>query len=271
MQSHQSDTAKRIAEAIILSSIPLILASIYYFVPVPIQQTFILDHTDPDVYAFWTNSLIHSHQSGSSHLINNLVGYTVLIFPCWCLYDFLDSNRKFWLGFFILILFTPLVASFSSYVAFQAILDLGIHNDRGFSGFVAAIGGFLLMSVINTFVREQEEQVAVLSMGMYFSILLLHLGITTSRNLWTIAGFSSLTIMSAGSNTQHIASFQKLHNWIIKNSRLTVLVLTCVCVSVMVFTASLPSNIISSSGGIKNIVAHGAGLLFGMGVQVYLR
>ncbi|WP_133304647.1 hypothetical protein [Halonotius aquaticus] len=154
---------------------------------------------------------------------------------------------------------------------FEVIMDFGIQNDRGFSGVVGAIGGFLLMSIIGTFVQEQEEKISILSMGMYFSILLLQLGITTSRKLWTLAGLSSLTAVSAGSNTQYMSSFPKLHNWMMENSRLSLLILICVCVSVMAFSASLPSNIISSSGAIKNIVAHGAGILFGMGVQILLR
>lgn len=271
MQFNKPDTSERIVEGIILSLIPLILASIYYLTPVPIQHTLVLDHTDPVVYTFWTNSLIHSHQSASIHLINNLVWYSLLIFPCWSLYCFLDERRKFWSAFLLLIILGPLVASLSSYVIFEVIMDFGIQNDRGFSGVVGAIGGFLLMSIIGTFVQEQEEKISILSMGMYFSILLLQLGITTSRKLWTLAGLSSLTAVSAGSNTQYMSSFPKLHNWMMENSRLSFLILICVCVSVMAFSASLPSNIISSSGAIKNIVAHGAGILFGMGVQILLR
>jgi len=270
MQFNKPDTGKRIVEGIILSLIPLVLASIFYLVPVPVQQTLALDHTDPVLYTFWTNSLIHSHQSGSGHLINNIVWYSLIIFPCWSLYCFLDERRKFWSGFFILILFAPLVASLSSYVIFEVIMDFGIRADRGFSGVVGAVGGFLLMSIITTFVREQGEKVSVLSVGLYFSILVLQLGISTSRKLWTSVGLISLTIVSAGSNTEYLSSFQKLQNWMTENSRLSILILMCVFVSVMVFAASLPSNIVSSSGGLKNIVAHGAGLLFGMGVQIYL-
>lgn len=270
MQFSKSDTGERIVEGIILSLIPLILASIFYLMPVPIQQTLVLDHTDPVLYTFWTNSLIHSHQSGSSHLINNIVWYSIIIFPCWSLYCFLDERRKFWSGFFILIIFAPLVASLSSYVAFEMIMDFGIRTDRGFSGVVGAAGGFLLMSIIRTFVQEQGEKVSVLSTGLYVSILVLQLGISTSRKLWASVGFISLTIVSAGSNTEYISSFLELQNWMRKNSRLSILILMCVSVSVMLFTASLPSNIVSSSGGLKNIVAHGAGLLFGMGVQIYI-
>lgn len=271
MRFNKPNTSERIVEATILSLIPLILTSIYYLVPVPVQQTLVLDHTDPVVYTFWTNSLIHSHQSASSHLFNNVVWYSLLIFPCWSLYCFLDERQKFWSGFLILIILGPLVASLSSYVMFELIMDFGIENDRGFSGVVGAIGGFLLISIIGTFAQEQGEKMSILSIGVYFSILLLQLGITTSRKLWTLAGLSSLTIVSAGSNTQYMSSFPELHSWVIENSRLSFLILICACVSVMVFSASLPSNIISSSGAIKNIVAHGAGLLFGIGVQILLR
>lgn len=264
-------TPLQVGEVLTLLVIPLILVGIYYLTPISFQHHLVLDHTDPVSHAFWTNSLIHKHKPGDGHLIGNIVGYTILVLPCWALYIHRNQRRRFWTGFLILLTLGPLVASISSYLAFQEVLSLQIQNDRGFSGVVGAVDGFLVMTILQTFAKEQEDNVAMLSMGLYFAYLFIGFGAVTSRHI--ILGFGVLALIAvfAGTRTKYLSPTEELSDWGYKNRRLSLVLVIAVLVSTLAFAAALPAEITSSSGGLKNIVAHGAGILFGMTVEVVLR
>ncbi len=271
MHTLKSVYREEFIDGIILLAIPAILAGIYYLLPIPLQQTFALDHTNPSIYSFWTNSFIHNHQPRDGHLIGNIIGYTLLTVPCWTLYYCRNSRRKFWTGLLLLFTAGPLVASLSSYVAFHQILGLQIEADRGFSGVVGAIDGFLLMSLLHTFAQEQEEKVAVLSMGIYFAYIITGLGAVTSRFILMALGVLALITVFAGTRTKYVAVPRRLTEWGKQNRRLSIVIVVAAFVSTLALAASLPADITSTSGEVKNIVAHGAGILFGMLVGQSLR
>lgn len=264
-------TPLQAGEALTLLSIPVFLAGIYYLTPISFQHHLVLDHTNPLPHAFWTNSLIHVQNPGDSHLIGNMVGYTILVLPCWALYIHRNQRRRFWIGFLILLTLGPLAASLSSYLAFQEVLSLQIQNDRGFSGVVGAVDGFLVMTILQTFVQEQEEKIALQSMGLYFAYLFMGLGALTSRYIIFGIGVLALIAVFAGTQTKYMSHPEQLSDWGYKNRRLSLLLIIAALVSTFAFAAALPAEITSSSGGLKNIVAHGAGILFGMAVEVVLR
>jgi hypothetical protein len=264
-------TPLQAGEVLTLLSIPLILAVIYYLTPISFQHHLVLDHTNPALHAFWTNSLVHKHKPGDGHLIGNIVGYTILVLPCWVLYIHRNQRWRFWTGFLILLTIGALAASISSYLAFHEVLGLQIQNDRGFSGVVGAIDGFLVMTILQTFAQEQEEKVAMLSVGLYFAYLFMGLGALTSR--YIILGFGVLALIAvfAGTWTKYVAHPEQLTDWGYQNRRLSGILVIAAFVSTFAFAAALPAEITSSSGGLKNIVAHGAGILFGMTVEIVLR
>jgi len=264
-------TSLQAGEVITLLSIPLILAVIYYLTPISFQHHLVLDHTNPVPHTFWTNSLIHEHKPSDSHLIGNIVGYTILVLPCWALYIHRNQRRRFWIGFLILLTLGPFAASISSYLAFQEVLSLQIQSDRGFSGVVGAVDGFLVMTILQTFAQEQEEKVAMQSMGLYFAYLFIGLGALSSRYIILGIGLIALIAVFAGTQTKYMSHPEQLSEWGYNNRRLSLLLIIAALVSTFAFAAALPAEITSSSGGLKNIVAHGAGILFGMAVEVVLR
>lgn len=271
MQSLSPDRSGWLVELLFLTVIPITLACIYFLLPVSIQQQLVLDHTEPIAYTFWTNAFVHEPRPGDSHVIGNVVGYTLLIFPCWALYHLRERRRIFWTGFIIILTIGPFIISLSSYAAYHEILGLHIKNDRGFSGVVGAIDGFLLMSILQTFAQDQDEKVSHLSMGLYFSYLILGFGAITFRPVFLAFGVLVLALVFIGTRTEYIAAPEMLSNWCIQNRKLSIVIATAALVSTMAFAASLPADITTSSGGFKNIVAHGAGILFGMGLEVALR
>lgn len=263
-------TNRDVFKTLVLLVIPVMLTVIYYGTSPSFQQTLALDHTNPHLYNFWTNALVHDHRPGDGHLLGNIVGYLLLVFPCWILQIYRDQERRFWTGLAIVIVIGPFIISASSYIAFYEILGLELQNDRGFSGIVGALAGLLLMSILYTFAQKQEESIAVLSMGLYFGYMMLGLGVLTGRVVAVGLGALIIVGMFAGTQTQYVASAAELSEWGNKNARLSLVLVVAILVSVLAFAASLPSDI-TSDGGVTNIVAHGTGILFGMAVAGSLR
>lgn len=258
-------------ECLVLLTLPVILAIFYYVTPVSFQQQLVLDHTDPRLHAFWTNAFVHEHRPGDTHVTGTMLGYTILVLPTWALFKIRDKGRRFWYGLAILLAFGPLVASISSYIAFHEILGLQIENDRGFSGVVGALDGFLIMSILSTVMDEQEETVAMLWMGFYFSYLMLGFGVASSRLFVIAVGVVALGMTVIGTYTRFMAPIDELLGWGLSNRVLGVILVIAAVASTLAFTASFPTDITSESGGLKNVVAHGAGIMFGMVVEISLR
>lgn len=259
---------RNLFEAAILLSIPAVLALLYYIVPIPIQEQLTLNHTNPRWYAFWTNAYVHEHQSGDRHLLMNVVAYLLLIFPTLAIYKLHCQARRFWISFIVILAVTPLVSSSSSYIAFQEILGLQILNDRGFSGVVGAFDGFLIVTILSVFASEQPEPVGIHSMGLYFAYLIMGLGAVTSRPLFLGIGVLGLLITLLATKTDYVSTWPELSDWGFNNPRLSVVLIAAIFVSALAFAAALPSDITSGDGSLKNIVAHGAGVVFGLGVAV---
>lgn len=262
--------ARDLLKTLVLLAIPALLAVIYYGTSLSFQQSLALDHTNPRLYNFWTNALVHDHRPGDGHLIGNTVGYLLLVVPCWILHIYRGMERRFWTGLAIILAVGPFIISASSYIAFYEILGLEVQNDRGFSGVVGALAGFLLMSILYTFAQKQEEPVAMLSMGLYFGYMMLGLGVLTGRIVAIVIGLLIIVGIFAGTRTEYVASAAELADWGVANGRLSLVLVVATLVSVLGFAASLPSDITAGSG-LTNIVAHGAGILFGMAVAGSLR
>lgn len=273
MEPTRSLRARRrsLSELLVLLSVPVILALLYYIAPISFQKLLVLDHTEPRIHALWTNAFVHEHRPGDTHVIGTILGYTILVLPTWALYKIRDEVRRFWYGLAMLLVIGPLVASLSSYIAFHEVLGLHIENDRGFSGVVGALDGFLIMSILSTVMNEQEESVARLSMGFYFSYLMLGFGAASSRIFVIAIGVVALGMTIIGTYTRFMAPVDELLAWGRTNRVFGVILVIAAVASALAFAASLPTDITNESGGLKNIVAHGAGIIFGMLVEITLR
>jgi len=252
-------------QAVVLLMIPATLAVIYYFTSLSFQQSLVLDHTNPRLHNFWTNTLVHDHRPGDGHLIGNIIGYLILVFPCWSLQIYGGQERRFWAGLAIILAIGPFIISACSYIVFYEILGVEIVNDRGFSGVVSALAGFLLTSILYTFAQKQEESVAMLSMGLYFGSMMLGLGVLTERFLALGVGVLIFIGILAATRTEYVAPVTELSEWARENGGMGQVVVISILVSVLGFAMSFPPDITAGSG-LTNVVAHGSGILFGMAV-----
>ena len=254
---------RNLLDAVILLSIPGTLGLLYYIAPLPVQEQLTLNHTNPRWYAFWTNAFVHEHQPGDKHLLMNVVAYLLLIVPTLAIYKLRGQARRFWIAFVVIIAITPLVSSLSSYIAFHEILGLQILNDRGFSGVVGAFDGFLIVTILSVFASEQPEPVGMHSMGLYFAYLTMGLGAVTSRLLFFVIGVLGLLITLLATKTEYVSTWPELSDWGFNHPQPSLVLIAAIFVSALAFAAALPADI-TSGGSLKNIVAHGAGIVFGM-------
>lgn len=254
---------RNLRETLVLCSIPVVLAFLYYAASISLQEYLTLNHTNPRWFAFWTNAFVHEHQQGDAHLVENVVAYLLLVFPAFALFRIRGVSRRFWVAFVLIVLIGPVVSSVSSYIAFHEILALQIQNDRGFSGVVGAFDGFLIVTILYVLGREQPEPVALLSMGLYFAYLLMGLGATTGRVTLLAVGVVVLLATTVAGRSGYVARWSELSEWGYRNRRLGIALVVACFVSTLAFAAALPSDI-TTGGSVTNIVAHGAGILFGM-------
>ena len=127
------------------------------------------------------------------------------------------------------------------------------------------------MTIMRTFAGEQTESVARLSSLLYLASLMLGLGYFTGRLAAVAFGFLIIGGIVIGARTDYIAPLEQLGTWIEQNKDLSFVLLVAVSVSVVAFAGAPPPEIRLESGGVTNIVAHGAGLLFGMVAEVVVR
>jgi len=66
------------------------------------------------------------------------------------------------------------------------------------------------MTILQTFVQEQEEKVALQSMGLYFAYLFMGLGALTSRYIIFGIGGLALIAVFAGTQTKYMSHPEQL-------------------------------------------------------------
>jgi hypothetical protein len=270
LPTHQHISRRDIRDILVLTTIPIILAIIYYHTPHSFQTLLALDHTGPQPHAFWTNALVHRHEPGDKHLTGNLIAYALLTYPSWLLYRIRNTRRQFWAAFTTFLLVTPIAGSLTSYITFHELLGFTITNDRGFSGVIGAITSFLLMTIIYTVADTQEDRAATISIWLYTGYLVIGLGILTNRFIVTALGFMLLVAAGIALATKYNDVPDVLFTWGDDHFVLAVVLIAAALTSTIGFAASLPADI-TSDDSIKNIFAHAAGLLIGMLVALMLR
>lgn len=248
---------------IFLIFLPAILI-LFYFLPGAIKSLFILNTKNPTFLSIFFSNYIHTD---FSHLLNNLVGYLLIIF---LLFN-VETNRKMLykisLSNFIIL---PFIISLST-IYFLPQLQ----TSQGFSAIVLAFTGYLLFSIF-LYLKDNYHQ----KLNYTFLWLLLMINFT----IWSIfseIGFLlvlipiTLILLFCNRNSikeiliQMKSEFYKLsrQNFIRRAYNILIFLLTFVFIfSLWKF---LPTKIITKIGAI-NIVAHYLGYCFGVFVPILI-
>lgn len=121
------------------------IAAVYFLVPLPLQRVLALNHQNPQLWDFWTATLIHKHEPGHRHLLSNLGGLFILWTFAWILAILADKRRELLLSSVVMLFPGATTVNLLSYLFYGYQPQVSILYDRGLSGVVGEVTGFLLI------------------------------------------------------------------------------------------------------------------------------
>jgi len=165
------DRRPRLLDAILLLSIPLLLAAIHFLIPTSIQNALAFDHSKFQIYTLLTAAYVHA---SNTHLYSNLVGYALTAIYTYALCLHVDELPWFRRTPPLHLLALPILVNLTSYAIFQFQYPSADPVSRGFSGVVGGLGGFLLVALY-VFVKKRHDGELAWAVGLTIFLLLMQL------------------------------------------------------------------------------------------------
>jgi len=254
---------KVVADLGVLGSLPVFLAAIYFFAPVPIQEQLALDHQNVQFYTLFTAAYVHA---STGHLVANLTGYAIAVSYAYWLCLQMERRKWFWGTTGLLLTVVPAVTNVANVVLFGSYLPEVSGLSRGFSGVVGAFGGFLFVVFVFA-VRDAYDRNFAQLVGMsLFLLLLVILEFVYAGTIRPVVGGAVVV----GIGFQVIGYFYErdpgLPSRRIVGYELIVQIVAAILIilvlSYLIFVL-FPSKLVQN-GGFVNIFAHGIGFLSGI-------
>lgn len=254
---------QRLDLAILVIFIGMTICCIAVFLlPTDVQVTLKANTTNPNPLAWFTSTFVHEN---NSHLISNLV---VLLISGMSLFALNKNSKRF---LFISVLLVIFGLPFIFGAIFQLVCSFygWILVYDGLSTVVSGLLGLIVFSFISYF--KEELQTPKYNWICFLSILLLTFSTISFAYIVDLYSFSLfLTTFIAGFALLFL-TFRKVFFMTkidLKQEKKKIAIgLGVLFVYVILIAMAFPSNILQSTG-IVNILAHYAGLLFGMFVSL---
>lgn len=255
---------ERVVDAVALTAVGVLLLGIHLLVPASLQELLAFDHANVEPWAVYTAAFVHN---SNIHLLGNLLGYGVGAAVAYSLCIQQDRRRWFWLttGAFLTLL--PILTNLTSYLALQS---LGLEpTSRGFSGVVAGFAGFVLVALARDLADRYEASVGQ-SVGQAMFILLLfevaviYAGVPSLSITGLVAVGVGLSLVQLGRRGYRAEWNDQQLQQVLVDFVFSALIVVLLAAFVWVL---FPANI-TSSGGTTNIIAHGAGFVWGVVIGI---
>ena len=260
---------KVVADLGVLGSLPVFLAAIYFFVPVPIQEQLALDHQNVQFYTLFTAAYVHA---STGHLVANLTGYAIAVSYAYWLCLQMERRKWFWGTTGLLLTVVPAVTNAANVVLFGSYLPEVSGLSRGFSGVVGAFGGFLFVAFVVAVRDTYDGNLAQFVGVSLFLLLLLMLELVYAGTVRPIVGGA----VAVGIGIQAVGYLYErdrdlLGNQIDRRKLVVHLVGGMLIVAVLAYLilTLFPSKLVQG-GGFVNIFAHGLGLITGFSTAVII-
>lgn len=252
-----------------LSSLPVLLAAIYFFVPVPIQEQIAVDHQNVRLYALFTAAYVHA---STGHLVVNITGYAVAVSYAYWLCLQMDRRRWFWATTALLLIVVPVVTNAATAVLFGTYLPEVSGLSRGFSGVVGAFGGFLFVAFVIAVRDAYDGNLAQLVGVSLFLLLLVMVDLVYAGVVRPVVA----AVVAVGIGVQITGYIYDRdrgfpHHRVASREDIVQLAggLLVVAVLASLIYALFPSEFVQG-GGFMNIFAHGIGFMIGGLIPAFL-
>lgn len=250
------------ADLVMLALIPGLLAGIYFFVPISIQNQLALDYDNIQPHALFTAAYIHAD---TGHLLSNVTGYAVAVSYAYWLCLQTKRRQWFWRTMMTLLFVVPPVVNIANVVLFGTYFPEFNGLSRGFSGVVGAFGGFLFVALVAAVSEIYNGNLAQLVGMSLFLLLLVMLEVVYAGTIRPIVGGAvavGIAVQLVGYFYQRDRSLSGI-GFTGRNQvfQLGAGLLVIVVLAYLVF-ALFPSKLVQG-GGFVNIFAHGIGTISG--------
>lgn len=248
-----------LSDFVLIIAIAGVLTGLHFLIPVNIQEQLAFNHEQFAPWSLLTAAYFHA---SDTHLYGNLIGYFIGASVAYSLCDTQGQRRWFWTTTVTFLFVLPILVNLTSYAAFQS---MGIEtNSRGFSGVVAAYGGFILVA-LSRFIADQYNVMTGAFVGeAIFLVLLAELVVIyVGQPSLLVVG---LLVIGLGMTLGQIGKRGIQNEWT-ENELQKIAIDTGFTVGVVVLLAAFvwvlfPATLIQS-GNFTNIIGHGAGFLWG--------
>ena len=174
------------------------------FLPEAVKIGLMLNLKNPQWWQFFTSAFIHQ---GWSHLIKNLIGYFLFVFPLFFIIATRTEKKKYYFRFLIFIILTfPLVESIFQFNVYPKIFPNLIYSS-GISGIVAAFAGlipsFWFLGVLNKRKSKISKDFALVSLTYVFLIFSI-IYLSVYKTLFIIVIWGTLFVILLFKNKRKI-------------------------------------------------------------------
>lgn len=248
-----------------LSVIPVLLASLHFFLPPSVVDQLVFHFSDPSIVTAWTSAYLHADVG---HLRSNILGYVLAIAPTYFLYVSWGRSRTFWTTVVALLLVTPFVTTGIDYILLHLHWELTGSGavSRGFSGIASAFGGMLL-ATIGVFLADEYNRMTAWNATMLVVLFSLSiLSLTTGAFSPTVGGLLSIGVALLGTqflSHEEITNPRQLWARLRDHWQNLITVTYCGVVVALIVVAIFPADLVQG-GAFVNIFAHGSGFLVGV-------
>lgn len=263
----------RVIDIVGLATVPLVLALVHFLLPSPTKELLVFQFHEPALPTAWTAALVHHDVT---HLVSNLLGYTIGVVAAHHFFIALNQRRRFWITVGLIFLVAPFVTTVSGYWFLH--LRWGVMAEgatsQGFSGVVTAFAGMLLAILTLFLATEYDKFRAGTTAGL---IVLVGMGLIANElgaftpSLSILLSIGLLACLS-GIITRDLLVSPKSWAAVLKqNDKNFVYIIYSAFVVCLFMLTFIPST--SDSGIFSNAIAHAIGftlgliLTFGVGVE----
>lgn len=249
-----------LADVGIVLAVPLALLAIHHLVPAGVQATLAFDHAAFNVHALLTATYVHA---SDAHLRSNLVGYLLAALYTLVLCHAAGERAWFRRTLVFLLVVVPVFVNLGSYAVFRTLSPAAEPVSRGFSGVVAAFGGFLLVALA-VYVRKRYSPAAGRAAGLgTFLLLLAEVDVVYAGGLRPLVallvGAGLLLLAASLLRTGEVGLGPPVDRAVLLDGVAVALVVAVLSVVVLNL---FPADIVRD-GALTNIFAHALGFVFG--------